>query len=572
VTTTQLSYVSGPSAAPLLGETLAQSLDQAARAHGERTALVDRPSGRRWTYAELVRDADAVAAGLLDRGIGTGDRVGLWAQNVPEWTLVQYACARLGVILVNINPAYRSHELAYVLGQSGCRLLISQIAAPPHSDFVTLAREAAAEAAGETGGPGARPELIFLDTVPGPLGAEAEARLQPGESFAQLQERGHALLQDPAAKADIRLQQISDSLSCDDPINLQYTSGTTGFPKGVTLTHHNLLNNGYFIGELLSYTETDVVVLPVPYFHCFGMVIGTLAIVSHGACAVIPSASFEPAAALSAVQAEGATSLYGVPTMFIAELALPDFAEYDLSTLRTGVMAGSPCPVEVMKRVIGEMHMSEVAICYGMTETSPVSTMTRVDDTLARRTETVGRVMPHLEVKIVDPATGQTVPRGAQGEVCTRGYSVMRGYWREPEKTAEALDEAGWMHTGDLGTMDAEGYLSVSGRIKDMVIRGGENLYPREIEEFLYTHPAIRDVQVVGVPDEKYGEELLAWVILREGYETLTAEEVREFAAGKLAHQKIPRYVEVRESFPMTVSGKIRKVELRREGEAVVRD
>ncbi|WP_029089021.1 AMP-binding protein [Brevibacterium album] len=563
MTTSQLSYASGASAVPLLGETLAQSLDGAVAAHGERTALVDRASGRRWTYAELAAEADEAAAALAERGIAAGDRVGLWAQNVPEWTVVQYACARLGAILVNINPAYRTHELAYVLGQSGARMLISQIAAPPHSDFVALAREAAAQTP-------QRPELVFLDTVPGPLGADAGARLGPGESFAQLRERGRELLADPHARWDVRLRQISDGLSCDDPINLQYTSGTTGFPKGVTLTHHNLLNNGYFIGGMLGYTAEDAVVLPVPYFHCFGMVIGTLAIVSHGARAVIPSASFDPAAALAAVEAERATSLYGVPTMFIAELSLPDFADYDLSSLRTGVMAGSPCPVEVMRRVIDEMHMSEVAICYGMTETSPVSTMTRTDDTLARRTETVGRVMPHVEVKVADPVTGQAVPRGVKGEVCTRGYSVMRGYWEEPEKTAEAIDEAGWMHTGDLGIMDDSGYLDVSGRIKDMVIRGGENLYPREIEEFLYTHPAIRDVQVVGVPDDRYGEELLAWVILREGYETLTADEVRTFAAGRLAHHKIPRYVEVRQAFPMTVSGKIRKVELREEGAAVV--
>ena len=367
-----------------------------------------------------------------------------------------------------------------------------------------------------------------------------------------------------------RIRQITDSLSCDEPINLQYTSGTTGFPKGVTLTHHNILNNGYLIGENLAYAEEDTVVLPVPFFHCFGMVIGILAAFSHGSTAVIPSAGFDPSAALNAVEKTKATSLYGVPTMFIAELELSNFDDYDLSTLRTGVMAGSTCPVEVMRAVIERMHMSEVAICYGMTETAPVSTMTRVDDSLEARTETVGTVMPHTEVKVVDPVTGETLPRGQKGEVCTRGYCVMKGYWNQPDKTAEVLDADGWMHTGDLGIMNEAGYLDISGRIKDMVIRGGENVYPREIEEFLYTHPSIRDVQVVGVPDPKYGEELMAWVILREGVETLTAEDVREFAQGKLAHYKIPRYVEVRESFPMTVSGKIRKVELRAEGAEIV--
>jgi fatty-acyl-CoA synthase len=359
------------------------------------------------------------------------------------------------------------------------------------------------------------------------------------------------------------VRERAATLSFDDPINIQYTSGTTGFPKGATLSHHNILNNGYFVGELVNYTERDRICIPVPLYHCFGMVMGNLAATSHGACMVLPAPGFDPAASLRAVAQERCTSLYGVPTMFIAELGLPDFASYDLSGLRTGIMAGSPCPVEVMKRVVAEMHMTEVAICYGMTETSPVSTMTRADDSLARRTETVGRVMPHLESKVVDPATGRAVPRGEPGELCTRGYSVMLGYWAQPEATAESIDEARWMHTGDLATMDPDGYLNIVGRIKDLVIRGGENVYPREVEEFLYTHPDIADVQVIGVPDAKYGEELMAWVVMRPGAAPLTAADVREFCAGRLTHYKIPRYVHVVDGFPMTVTGKVRKVEMR---------
>lgn len=555
-----LSYSSGPSSAPLLGETIPANFRRTAAEHPEAIALIDRGSDRRWTYAEFDRDTDALAAALLERGIRKGDRVGIWAQNVGEWALVQYATAKIGAILVNVNPSYRAHELEYVVKQSGMSMLISQILNPPHTDFRALATEVA----------GAVPDLdlVFIDTVPGPLTGDAAIGVR--ESFAHLLEEGRSLLKDPGAKYAVRLDQAADELSADDPINIQYTSGTTGFPKGVTLSHHNILNNGYFIGELLSYTPEDSVVLSVPYYHCFGMVMGNLAALSHGSSIVLPSPGFDPAASLTAVAEEGATSLYGVPTMFIAELGLPDFSDFDLSTLRTGIMAGSPCPVEVMRHVIDDMNMSEVAICYGMTETSPVSTMTRVDDSLEARTQTVGRVMPHVEVKIVDPVTGQTMPRGQKGELCTRGYSVMLGYWEEPEKTAEAIDSARWMHTGDLAIMDDDGYVDISGRIKDMVIRGGENVYPREIEEFLYQHPAISDVQVIGVSDEKYGEELMAWVILRDGYDTLTAEDVREFAAGRLAHFKIPRYVEVRDSFPMTVSGKIRKVELREEGERIV--
>ncbi|MGO2036135.1 MAG: AMP-binding protein [Brevibacterium sp.] len=556
----ELSYTSRPSTTPLLGQTIPANLKAVAAANSTATALVDRHSGRRWTYAEFDRDTDALAIGLLERGVKKGDRVGIWAQNLGEWALIQYATAKMGAILVNVNPAYRSHELEFVAKQSGMRLLVSQIVAPPHSDYHAIATEVAAKVPGL--------DLVFIDTVPDDL--LGEASIGERHSFAHLIEAGRRLLDDDSAKYGVRLQQVMDELSSDDPINIQYTSGTTGFPKGVTLSHHNILNNGFFIGELLAYTSADSVVLPVPYYHCFGMVIGNLAALSHGAAIVLPSPGFDPVASLRAVAEEKATSLYGVPTMFIAELEHPEFSDFDLSTLRTGVMAGSPCPVNVMKRVIDDMNMSEVAICYGMTETSPVSMMTRVDDSLEARTQTVGRVMPHLEIKIADPVTGLAVPRGQKGELCTRGYSVMLGYWEQPDKTAEAIDSARWMRTGDLAIMDEDGYVDISGRIKDMVIRGGENVYPREIEEFLYHHPAIRDVQVIGVSDEKYGEELMAWVILKDGFDSLDAEEVREFCSGKLAHFKIPRYVEVRESFPMTVSGKIRKVELREEGESIV--
>ncbi|MFC5826473.1 AMP-binding protein [Nonomuraea insulae] len=520
-----LSYASGVSALPLLGETIGENLERAAARFAGREALVDVATGRRWTYAEFDAAVDEVALGLLARGIAKGDRVGIWAPNCAEWVLTQYATAKIGAILVNINPAYRAHELDYVVRQSGMRLLVSAVSFKTGDYRATLA------------------EIGF-------------------EPVVFIGERGWDDLVAAGRDADpAALRERALTLSFDDPINIQYTSGTTGFPKGATLSHHNILNNGYFVAEGVGYTEADRVCLPVPLYHCFGMVMGNLAATSHGACVVLPAPGFDPAATLAAVESERCTSLYGVPTMFIAELA--HAAGYDLSSLRTGIMAGSPCPVEVMKRVAGEMHMSEVAICYGMTETSPVSTMTRRDDGLARRTETVGQVMPHLEVKIVHPETGLAVARGEPGELCTRGYSVMLGYWDEPGKSAEAIDAARWMHTGDLATMDSEGYVNIVGRIKDMVIRGGENVYPREIEEYLYTHPDIGDVQVIGVPDEKYGEELMAWIVMRPGAEPLTAEAVREFCAGRLAHFKIPRYVHLVEDFPMTVTGKIRKVEMR---------
>ncbi|GGL06122.1 AMP-binding protein [Mangrovihabitans endophyticus] len=523
----QLSYASGVGDVPLLGETIGANLERSVARYGEREALVDVASGRRWTYAQLNEVVDRVALGLMARGVAAGDRVGIWAPNCAEWVITQYATAKIGAILVNVNPAYRTHELEFVVQQSGMSLLIS---AESHktSDY--------REMVGAIG---------FADVVF--IGSPQWAELAAFDG-------------DPADLAG-----RAATLAFDDPINIQYTSGTTGFPKGATLSHHNILNNGYFVGELIGYTHEDRVCLPVPLYHCFGMVMGSLGAISHGACIVLPAPGFDPAATLAAVAAERVTSLYGVPTMFIAELGLPDFGSYDLSSLRTGIMAGSPCPVEVMKRVVAEMHMTEVAICYGMTETSPVSTMTRVDDSLARRTETVGRVMPHLESKVVDPASGLVMPRGEPGELCTRGYSVMLGYWGQPEATAEAIDRGRWMHTGDLATMDDDGYVNIVGRIKDLVIRGGENVYPREVEEFLYTHPDITDVQVIGVPDAKYGEELMAWVVMRAGAQPLTAAAVQEFCAGRLAHYKVPRYVHVVDGFPMTVTGKVRKVEMREE-------
>ena len=526
------SYASGVSEVPLLGDTIGDNFDRTVAAFGDRDALVDRAAGRRWTYRELAAEVNALALGLVSLGIGKGDRVGIWAPNRAEWTFLQYATAKIGAILVNINPAYRSHELEYVLNQAGIRLLVAADKFKT-SDYAAMIAEV-------------RPKCAGLEHVV----------LLGGEDWTSLMDAGWR--GDPAS-----LPHLQAGLSADDPINIQYTSGTTGFPKGATLSHHNILNNGYFVGELCGYTEYDKVCIPVPFYHCFGMVMGNLACTSHGACMVIPAPAFDPKATLDAVAAEQCTSLYGVPTMFIAELNDPDFESYDLSSLRTGIMAGSPCPVEVMKQVIERMGMAEVSICYGMTETSPVSTQTRADDSIERRVSTVGRVGPHLEVKVVDPESGLTVPRGEPGELCTRGYSVMLGYWEQPDKTSEAIDAARWMHTGDLAIMDGDGYVNITGRIKDMVIRGGENLYPREIEEFLYTHPDILDAQVVGVPDQKYGEELMAWIRMREGAAPLTAEAVREFCAGKLAHYKIPRYVHVVDEFPMTITGKVRKVEMR---------
>ncbi len=524
------SYTSAVSAAPLLGDTIGENFDRAVARYPGRMALADVPAGRQWTYAELAAEVDALALALLGLGITKGDRVGIWAPNCAEWVYTQYATAKIGAILVNINPAYRTSELEFVLNQSGTRLLVAAQRLKT-SDYAAMIAEV-------------RPRCPRLEQVV----------LLGSGAWTSLLDAGHGA--DRSALGAIEL-------SADDPINIQYTSGTTGFPKGATLSHHNILNNGYFVGELCNYTHEDRICIPVPFYHCFGMVMGNLAATSHGAAMVIPAPVFDPAATLAAVQAQGCTSLYGVPTMFIAELAVPGFDTFDLSSLRTGIMAGSPCPVEVMKQVIDRMGMTEVSICYGMTETSPVSTQTRMDDSIERRVATVGRAGPHIEVKVIDPATGLTVPRGTPGELCTRGYSVMLGYWEQPDKTAEVVDAARWMHTGDLAVMDDDGYLSITGRIKDMVIRGGENVYPREVEEFLYTHPDILDAQVIGVPDPKYGEELMAWIRLRPGAPAVTAQALREFCDGKLAHYKIPRYVHITDEFPMTVTGKVRKVEMR---------
>jgi fatty-acyl-CoA synthase len=532
---TQRSYSHGTSSCALLGETIGENLRQVAAAHPDGEAVVEMATGRRWTYAQFDTDCDTIALGLLKAGLQTGDRVGIWAPNCAEWVLLQYATARIGAVLVNINPAYRSYELGYVLRQSGIRLLVSA-----ESFKSSNYRAMIGEVSGELD---LLEQVIYLGT--------SQWRQLLADGAAARGQADHHPLRERAA-----------SLAFDDPINIQYTSGTTGFPKGATLSHHNILNNGFFIGELCRYTADDRVCIPVPFYHCFGMVLGNLACTTHGACIVIPAPSFEPAATLRAVQAERCTSLYGVPTMFIAELARPDFASYDLSSLRTGIMAGSPCPVEVMKRVISEMHMSEVTICYGMTETSPVSCQTKADEDMERRVSTVGRVHPHLEVKVIDPETGLVLPRGTPGEMCTRGYSVMLGYWDEPEKTAEVIDAARWMHTGDLAVMDEAGYLNIVGRIKDMVIRGGENVYPTEVEEFLYTHPLIEDVQVIGVPDEKYGEELCAWVRVR-GDGELTVEEIRAYCTGRIAHYKIPKYVRFTTDFPMTITGKVQKFKMR---------
>ena len=528
---TQPSYSHGTSATPLLGETIGDNLRRIAGQFGGSEIVVDAPTGRRWTYRQFDADTDALARGLLAAGIQARDRVGIWSPNCAEWVLLQFATAKIGAILVNINPAYRSHELGFVLRQSEVRLLVSAESFKT-SNYRAMIGEV-------SDGLDGLERVIYLGT---PEWDELFTSGQSGDAGA--------------------LARREAELAFDDPINIQYTSGTTGFPKGATLSHHNILNNGFFIGEMCRYTERDRVCIPVPFYHCFGMVLGNLAAVTHGACIVIPAPGFEPAATLRATADERCTSLYGVPTMFIAELALPDFADYDLSTLRTGIMAGSPCPVEVMKRVVSEMHMAEVTIAYGMTETSPVSCQTRPDDDTERRVSTVGRVHPHVEVKIINPDSGLVLPRGELGEMCTRGYSVMLGYWNEPEKTAEAIDAGRWMHTGDLAVMDEAGYLNIVGRIKDMVIRGGENVYPREVEEFLYAHPAIENVQVIGVPDAKYGEELCAWVKLRPGAE-LTEEDVRAFCVGKIAHYKVPRYVRFTEEFPMTVTGKVQKFKMR---------
>jgi fatty-acyl-CoA synthase len=524
------SYASGTSTTPLLGDTIGANLDRTVARFPDREALVSVHQGLRYTYAEFAEAVERTGRAFIAAGIQPGDRVGIWSPNCAEWALVQYATAKAGIILVNVNPAYRTSELEYALRQSGCRMLVAATEFKA-SDYVAMVDEV-------------RSDLPDLERVVF-IGRDWEEFVAGGDAVdaGELAER-------------------QDATQFDDPINIQYTSGTTGFPKGATLSHHNILNNGFFVGEGCRFTEADRVCIPVPYYHCFGMVMGNLGCTTHGACMVVPAAAFEPEATLRTVQDERCTTLYGVPTMFIAQLEHPRFREYDLTSLRTGIMAGSPCPVETMRRVVSQMHMEEVTICYGMTETSPVSTQTAVDDPLDKRVGTVGRVHPHVEVKIISPDTGRIVPRGEPGELCTRGYSVMLGYWDDPERTAEAIDRGRFMHTGDLAMMDDEGYVNIVGRSKDMVIRGGENVYPREIEEFLMGHPDIADVQVVGVPDERYGEELMAWIVCRGGAE-LDQEAVAEFCRGKIAHFKVPRYVECVSEFPMTVTGKVQKFKLR---------
>ena len=531
-TMTELSYDAGPTDTPILEETIGANFERIAATFAGTDALIDVPTGRSWTYAELDTEINVVARGLMARGIAPGDRVGIWAPNSAEWVIVQFATAKIGAILVNVNPAYRTHELAYVLEQSGLRTLFAATSFRS-SDYVAMVAEV-------------RPQVPSVGDVIF-FGTDDWARLRDDAGSVR-----------PEDLAD-RLAGLSNR----DPINIQYTSGTTGFPKGATLSHRNIINNGYFVTELIRLGAGDRLCIPVPFYHCFGMVMGVLGCTTHGATIVIPAAGFDPAATLRAIAAERCTGVYGVPTMFIAMQHHADFAATDLSSLRTGIMAGAVCPVEVMKRCVEDMNMSEVAIAYGMTETSPVSCQTLIDDDLDRRTSSIGRAHPHVEIKIVDPATGETVPRGEPGEFCTRGYSLMLGYWRDDEKTREAIDPDGWMHTGDLAVMRDDGYCNVVGRIKDMVIRGGENIYPREIEEFLYTHPDIEDAQVIGVPDATYGEEICAWIRMKPGRPALDAAALREFASDKLAHYKIPRYVHIVDEFPMTVTGKIRKVDMR---------
>ena len=545
------SYVHGTSDVALIGESLGTHFEKAVARWPDRAALVVRHQDIRWSYAELNRRVDACAAGLLAMGLEPGDRVGIWSPNNSEWVIVQFATAKAGLILVNINPAYRIVELEYALNKAGCKALITADDFKT-SDYLGMLAELAPEIAGSA------PGRIEAKRIPAlrllvHIGADAK----PGMlTFAELLAAG-------SMREHRRLTEIGIRLQFDDPINIQFTSGTTGAPKGATLSHHNILNNGFFIGETMRLTEADRVCIPVPLYHCFGMVLGNLACVTHGAAMIYPSEGFDPEAALETVAAEKCTALYGVPTMFVAELNHARFKEFDLSTLRTGIMAGSPCPIEIMRRTISDMHMEQVTICYGMTETSPVSFQTSADEPLERRVGTVGRIHPHVEVKIVD-AEGRIVPPGTPGELCTRGYSVMLGYWEDDARTEEAIDRAGWMHTGDLATLDADGYCNIVGRIKDMVIRGGENVYPREIEEYLYRHPKIADVQVVGVPDDKYGEELCAWVKLKPG-QTASAEEIRAFCKGQIAHYKVPRYIHFADAFPMTVTGKVQKYLMRQE-------
>ncbi|WP_418124748.1 AMP-binding protein [Chryseobacterium sp. PTM-20240506] len=524
-----LSYVSGASNIPLLGETIGKNLKRTVEKYPDHEALVSVQQNYRASYKEFYDQTTAVAKALIHLGTKSGDRIGIWSANRYEWVLLQYATARIGSILVNINPAYRTHELTYVLNQSEVRFIFSSLSfkTSNYKEMVEYAKEVCPTLEG----------AIFFD-----------------DSWEQFLEKGNSV-------SDETLRNFEENIEFDDPVNIQYTSGTTGFPKGVTLSHHNILNNGYFIGIRLHYTEKDRVCIPVPFYHCFGMVIGNICCTAHGACIVIPNESFDPDITLQVVSDEKCTSLYGVPTMFIAELAVKDFNTFDFSNLRTGVMAGSVCPPEIMKKVESLMNIKEMSICYGMTETSPVSTQTLIGTSLEKQVSTVGTVQDHLEIKIIDE-NGRTVERGEHGELCTRGYSVMLKYWNDPENTRKVIDDARWIHTGDLAVMDSEGYITISGRIKDLIIRGGENISPKEIEDFLYTYPNILDVQIIGVPSEKFGEEVMAWVKVRNGFD-VTEDELLNYCTGKIAHYKIPKYWKFVEEFPMTISGKIRKVEMR---------
>ncbi|MFS2102205.1 AMP-binding protein [Variovorax sp. Varisp85] len=535
------SYGKGATDVPLIGQPIGDFFDHMVAKQPDREALVSRHEGQRFTYRELQTESNRLAGALLNLGLAPGDRVGIWSHNNVAWVLMQIATAKVGLILVNINPAYRTSELEYALNKVGCKALVT-MAQFKTSDYLGMLRELGSQRL---------PQLLHTFWIDKP----GQGDEQPGmQRFSQLLASGDA--------ADPRVGQVQKTLKATDPINIQFTSGTTGFPKGATLTHRNILNNGFFIGECMKLSPVDRLCIPVPLYHCFGMVLGNLACLTHGSAIVYPNDGFDPLTVLETVQAEKCTGLHGVPTMFIAELDHPRFREFDLSTLRTGIMAGSPCPIEVMKRVVSEMHLSEITIAYGMTETSPVSCQSSTDTPLDRRVSTVGTVQPHLEVKIVDAETGEIMPVGKSGELCTRGYSVMHGYWEDEPKTREAIDAEHWMHTGDLATMDAEGYVNIVGRIKDLVIRGGENIYPREIEEFLYRHPKVQDVQVVGLPDKKYGEELCAWIIVKPG-QTATDTEIRDFCKGQIAHYKVPKYIQFVTEFPMTVTGKIQKFKIR---------
>jgi fatty-acyl-CoA synthase len=548
MTTRSLSYAHGVSTTPLLGDTIGVQFDRTVREWGSHPALISSQQQIHWSWSQLGEKVDAFAAGLVAMGLKPGDRIGIWSPNNAEWIVTQYATAKAGLILVNINPAYRLSELEYALNKVGCRALITATKFKT-SDYIGMINTLAPELVREKPGHLDTAKLPSLRSVI-QIGGSAPGTI-PFDS-----------VYDMGGKAErAALAELAGKLQFDDPINIQFTSGTTGLPKGATLTHHNILNNGFFLGRMMQYTERDKVCIPVPMYHCFGMVIGSLACVTSGAAIVLPGEGFDPLATLQTIATERCTSLYGVPTMFIAELDHPEFKTFDLTSLRTGMMAGAPCPIEVMRRCIAEMHLTDITIGYGMTETSPVSTQTLIGDTLEHQTATVGAAHPHVEIKIVDPE-GRIVPVGTPGEFCTRGYSVMAGYWDDEERTAQAIDKAGWMHTGDLATMDADGYCNIVGRIKDMVIRGGENIYPREIEEYLYRNPAIQDVQVFGVPDKRYGEELCAWIKLRDGA-SITEDDVKAFCKDQIAHYKVPRHIRFVTEFPMTVTGKMQKFVMR---------